>query len=195
MKIGILSAGRTGTHWFYSMIQPLTGGRWEEFLHQQSPDNIVSCLNAHERTYGLISFWLPGSLVERFAEQKAHKTVDYWIRFRRRDTIAQAVSYVRATQSGRWYLHQVDTNKPYYSYEEIQGTLKTQQRFESIYDQFIGAVMLKRSPFTIYYEDLQRNPLGYVESVWSMLGKPVATPIRSLETEEWCTRFREGDRS
>src|SRR5262249_59767183 len=89
---------------------------------------------------------------------------------RRRDRIAQAVSYARASLSGIWRKEQESAagQKVEYSQEAVEAAERGIAIQESVWEQMFTE--LKIQPLTVWHEDALANGPTVVETVASYLG-------------------------
>lgn len=123
----------------------------------------------------------------------------HWIRVVREDRLAQAVSWERALQTGRWASHQRETSAtPRYSRYRIERRLRAIERDELWWD----AVLEQESVLLITYEQLRRRRAQAVREVLAHLNVPGAASLgvsdAALEKQAdgvnatWVQRFRAG---
>lgn len=82
-----------------------------------------------------------------------------WVRVRRRDVVAQAVSLWRARRSGEWLRPAggaAVTDRPAYSYVQIVRCLEPLLAEELFWDEYFRGRGVE--PLTVYYEDLIAAP-------------------------------------
>ena len=120
---------------------------------------------------------------------------------RRRDHIRQAVSWVRATQTGQWAsdLPVLRTQPPRFDPAEI-GTLirridREEERWEELFER------RGRRPLRFEYEQLAADPHPAVRQVLELIGvepgpgfeMPAPTILRQADglNEEWVRRYRQ----
>lgn len=121
-----------------------------------------------------------------------------WVRLTRRDRVAQAVSWVRALQTGRWAGDRGSLVPPRYSRRAITGALARIARDEAAWDAFFADRGL--DPLALTYEELATDLDGAVRAVlrWLEVPAPDRLPDPSLprqadaRTRRWIARFRAG---
>jgi len=130
---------------------------------------------------------------------RAHRLLPHprWIRLRREDRLDQAISWVRARQSGRWAAHRrsLGLGLERYSRRAITRALRDIDRGERGWDAIIG-----REPcLELTYQALVDHPLLTVNRVLDWLdAPPVSTvslelrPQADARTERWRTRYLAG---
>lgn len=131
-------------------------------------------------------------LTERFGEVT-------WVRIIREDRLAQAISWERALQSGRWAAHQpVDERTTHYSRGAITRRLRAIERDEIWWrDRLAGERVLQFS-----YETLRVRRARCVREVLAYLGVEGAGAVgvhqapltvqADAVSEEWARRYRSG---
>lgn len=124
----------------------------------------------------------------------------HWIRIRRTDRLAQAVSLAMARQTGAWTAERAATAEPRYDRALIARALRDIDEGERGWDGLLPRIGAK--PFEIAYEDLARDPDAAVSAVAAHLGVAldpalrarVALPQLQRQSDdrkgEWMDRFR-----
>jgi LPS sulfotransferase NodH len=128
-----------------------------------------------------------------------------YIHLSRRDTVAQAVSLLKAEQTGLWHIHSDGS--------ELE---RTAQHQDAEYDAFAIATLvdsLERddrawrkwfadhdiAPVTIGYEDLSHDPQSSLRTILSALDldacllpdiEPATARLADAHSESWVARFR-----
>lgn len=122
-----------------------------------------------------------------------------WIWIRRDDRVAQAVSWARALQTGRWAAHQRTLMPPFYRRRQIARLLATIEAHEGAWQQFFDAHGIE--PLCISYEELVATPELPIRRSLDWLG--AATDGLQIEalgsgrqhdatSARWIARFRAG---
>ena len=126
-----------------------------------------------------------------------------WIRIRRADAVAQAVSWSRALQTGAWIEKQLQAQgqtvrvPPVYNRRLIAARLADLQAAEAGWD----GVLAGRDVFEVAYADLVADPRAVVRDALAFLGLrapdpgPVEMPLdRQADalSSAWIERFRTG---
>jgi len=91
-----------------------------------------------------------------------------WIWIQRRDKLAQAISWARALQTGRWASHQRGLLPPIYRRAHIQGRLDAIHAAEVGWSSFFESHEL--TPLRIDYEDLVQHRETQILRALSHLG-------------------------
>jgi LPS sulfotransferase NodH len=120
-----------------------------------------------------------------------------FIRIRRKDLVAQAISWLRAAQTGQFHATSRRKRAPVYDAAEIRGfvTLIAGQR--AAWDRFHAAIGC--TPLLVEYESLVRNPQREIDRIAEFMGVPLPVPIdqasvkatiqRDELNDDWHRRF------
>jgi trehalose 2-sulfotransferase len=121
-----------------------------------------------------------------------------WIYLRRADRVAQAVSWSRALQSGRWAAHQRPLLPAYYRPRQIDRLLGEIERHEAGWERYFAEQGI--APLRLTYETVARDIEGAVRRVLGFLAVPGAARIvpappdllRQADARSglWIERFR-----
>lgn len=121
-----------------------------------------------------------------------------WVRLVRRDRVAQAVSWARALQSGRWTSSQRATFPSVYRPRQIERLLAEIERQEAGWDAFFAE--RHDEPLLVEYEELRDDRSGTIRRVLAHLGVPEADGVAVAEpgtrvqadgtSARWIERFR-----
>ena len=118
-----------------------------------------------------------------------------WVHIQRQDRVAQAVSWVRAKQTGRWIAEQRGFGRAHYSHRAISRALHAIDAQEQAW----ARILEPYSPLHLCYEDVADDLLSAVNAVLAHCEQPpveaVSIPLRRQadpESEAWARRFRGG---
>ncbi|MEU9740525.1 Stf0 family sulfotransferase [Micromonospora chersina] len=127
-----------------------------------------------------------------------------FVHLRRDDVLAQAVSWLRAEQTGRWTDTAPDavdaagpaTGEPRYDPDGIDELLRTIAAHQAAWDTWFARYGI--TPHRVRYEDLAADPAGVTRGVLDALGLPSAgVPVRPRHARqadalnaEWIARHR-----
>ena len=118
-----------------------------------------------------------------------------WIRIRRDDHVAQAVSYSRAAQTRLWRAGRPEHQVPVYDGDQISQFYSRIQPENDAWDAYLAA--RDASPVEVTYEELDSDYEGTVRRVLDAIGATGAeVPPRQLSRQadhlniEWAARFR-----
>ena len=123
-----------------------------------------------------------------------------WVRIVRRDRVAQAVSWARALQSGRWAHHQAALLPVLFRRRQIERLVAEIDRQERGWDAFFAQQDIE--PLRVEYESLIEDRVGTVRAVLGHLGvagaagATVAAPDMVRQADDvsarWIERYRAG---
>jgi trehalose 2-sulfotransferase len=118
-----------------------------------------------------------------------------WIRIRRDDHVAQAVSYARAAQTLLWRAGKPESTVPVYDGDQIAQFYARIQPENDAWDAYLAARCA--SPIQVTYEELDSDYEGTVRRVLDGIGATgTEVPPRQLSRQrdhlnaEWAKRFR-----
>jgi LPS sulfotransferase NodH len=125
-----------------------------------------------------------------------------WLR--RRDAVAQAVSWAKALQTGQWRTGLGGDGEAAYDFAQIDWIVHQIQVWDAAWERWFRAQGL--DPEVVWYEDLSANPLNVVERVLAYLGLETSTgatvvPVSDMRkqadavNEQWIARFLAESRS
>lgn len=120
----------------------------------------------------------------------------HWVRIGRADRVRQAVSIVRAKQTGLWTADGDAVGEPTYDAADIAANVAAIARDEASWDRYLAG--LGAQPFTVTYENLDADYDGVMGAVLSHLGVHAEVPPRQLRrqadgvNDEWVARFLAG---
>lgn len=121
-----------------------------------------------------------------------------WIRLRREDRVAQAVSWARALQSGRWASHQRFALPVFYRRGQIARLEREIDRQETAWEAFFATA--EGEVLQLTYEDLRTDRAAVLHRVLEFLGIEnalrVPVPDSDLQVQAdatsaaWIARYR-----
>ena len=128
-----------------------------------------------------------------------------FIHLTRRDKVEQAVSYVKAEQTGLWHAAPDGTElerlsppqAPAYAPDKIAAQVEKMTAFDQQWESWFESQGL--SPLVITYEALSADPVGTLKRVLEHLGrnpqaaggvKPGVAKLADEMSKDWVTRFR-----
>ena len=130
-----------------------------------------------------------------------------YIWLRRRDPVAQAVSWVKAVQTARWWeadvapapMRAAAKEPARFDYQHLERSMFALQKWDGVWRSYFAATGI--SPVEVWYEDLVDDRVGTVRRVLEGLGVDAAAPDVSRpaafrrqadETSaRWAQRFAE----
>jgi LPS sulfotransferase NodH len=119
-----------------------------------------------------------------------------WVR--RRNAVAQAVSWAKAVQTGQWAADQAATAEPAFDFEQIDGLYQIARIHDGEWSRWFASHSI--APFELVYEELCLEPERVVRDALGCLGhlgEPELGPPASMQrqadavNEEWIARYRE----
>ncbi len=164
------------------------------------------------RLHGLSLFELLGRLAMLYpgeATDKARLSVAFgtplYVRLRRADKVAQAISRVKAEQSGLWHRHadgaERELIKPYeapiYDAARLRASITETVEHEAVFDAWAAGQGI--TPLDVTYEALSADPHGTLAMILDALGRDPALAERAqVQTArladtmsvEWAVRYR-----
>ena len=209
----ILSMPRAGSNWLGSLTNATgTMGKldeWLDFGHLTKPKGPEGRRALYTRTLQSASSPNGRFAVKIFPRQLLQVIDEYEFDFIRRtrrehdtglillereDRMAQAISLVRAMQSGAWTADNDTGKEVRYNYGALCQAYFHIGRGYAFWHSYLSLGNLPYTRFT--YESLLQGPHPYLDTVAEMLGVPASTtPESPLElqrddtTAEWRTRF------
>ncbi|HJU36986.1 MAG TPA: Stf0 family sulfotransferase [Gaiellaceae bacterium] len=119
-----------------------------------------------------------------------------WVR--RRDAVAQAVSWARAVQTGQWAANQPATGEASFDFEQIDALYHVARIHDGCWRRWFDSQALE--PFELVYEELCRDRERVTGEVLEYLGhqgdaalEPPAFMHHQADAmnEDWAARYRE----
>jgi LPS sulfotransferase NodH len=127
-----------------------------------------------------------------------------FVHLARRDRLAQAVSLVKAEQTGLWHIAQDGTEverlappqPPAYDFDRIAATLSDLEAQNAGWTAWFAAEGI--TPFPLWYEDLSADPAGAVVRICRALGTPApdlgrlaptVAKLADATSADWVRRF------
>ena len=122
-----------------------------------------------------------------------------YVAIRRRDIVAQAVSLVIASQTGKWTSHEEQRKEPTYNYEQLESATTVGVFHNCMWDLTFQENGI--APCLVWYEDLLERPTEEIQRIADFLGVEgeIAVEIdkAGLQKEatqlnlDWQERFRQ----
>jgi trehalose 2-sulfotransferase len=121
-----------------------------------------------------------------------------WIR--RVDSVAQAVSWAKARQTGQWTAQQAATAEPRFDFAQIDGLYRAARGRDKAWQDWFAAHGIE--PVRVIYEELCADPTRVTLEVLALLElepvpgaclepPPELTRQADETNEDWATRYRE----
>jgi LPS sulfotransferase NodH len=106
-----------------------------------------------------------------------------WVRLRRRDRLAQAVSFVVAHQTGQWLPAAPQKSEPWYDLLAIQDAMTSIERWEAVWDQRLAE---RPEPMLSFWsEDLVSDTAAAVSETLALLGEAPMADVGTPPTEQY----------
>lgn len=168
---------------------------WRSVLRRRTSPNGVFGFKCFSMQLDALQKSNPALLAEALSVIKRCRV----IYLRRRDSVAQAISYARATQSGVWRKEQEsdDAPTPDYSAAAIADAERSIDFQSDIWARMFGD--LKIEPLSLWYEDVLAAPDDALRQVAAFIGAtidpaavvPVPVVARQSESQgrEWAARY------
>ncbi|WP_425403532.1 Stf0 family sulfotransferase [Hwanghaeella sp.] len=129
-----------------------------------------------------------------------------YIHLRRRDKLAQAISLVKAQQTGLWHIAPDGTEverlappaEPVFDFQHIAATLEELESHDTAWTDWFDTEGIE--PLTVDYESLSENPGKELERICAALGVAAPPPdsiapgvakLADAVSRDWMERFRE----
>lgn len=151
---------------------------------------------------GFLSRLFPGGLTGKPLIGEAFGRV-LFLHLSRRDKLAQAVSRVKAEQTGLWHIapdgseieRTAPPQAPRYDFDRIHAEVTALEAYDAAWNDWFAAESI--APLRITYEELSENPAAPLHRVCSALGLPLPEQVRpgvarlsDATSAEWIRRYR-----
>ena len=186
-------------HEYFQKFQymPILADRWGcihgEILDKQAYlDNLIKKRTSPK---GWLGINLHGEHLATFShfENLMPEVEMQFIHLIRKDSIAQAVSYELAMQSGKWSSHFAETDKASYSFSGIKARLDAISQQNTLISAYLKSRKFKGE--IVFYEDLARDPVAKLKELFPDT-MPEALNLESglarqssATNKEWIERF------
>lgn len=185
-----------------TQLEPLAD-RWPRVLEAGRGPNGVFATKLMWYQAERLERELPGVLglsVESLPQVLAATLSDpIYVYLTRRDRVRQAISLMRAEQTGQWRSMDHAAWQPYYDADAITRSLQFLARDEANWEDFFTCHAIV--PYRLTYEQFDGDPEGAVAALLAHLGYDGSSPISLPEavhrrqadhlTEEWARRYSE----
>lgn len=128
-----------------------------------------------------------------------------FVHLRRRDKVEQAVSYLKARQTGLWHVaadgseleRPAPHEEPVYDAEELRGHVERLVGYERDWNAWFQREGIE--PVRVDYDDLAADPLGTLRDLLDCLGRdrsaadgvvPEVKKLADRESHDWAARYR-----
>ncbi len=209
---------RESLHWWANYLN-VTAANWRnehEFdrsylsaVHQHGTDGtpVFGMRLMWESVAGLsqrLEFFYPGLPNDNARFQSAFGSISY-LHLSRNDKVAQAVSLLKAEQTGLWHVSTDGTERerlkpgqnPVYDAHSLSKLVASLEEQDAAWVNWFAQQEV--DPVSITYEALSTKPQDILATVLSALGldptiaetaKPGTAKLADSESREWVTRFR-----
>jgi LPS sulfotransferase NodH len=177
----------------HDMLPRLGGGNVEQYWL-----GLEACRTSKNGVFSFKSFITDLRQVATDAPQLTpYIWSDQTIYLTRKDKIAQAVSWVRARQTSRWFSMGAERAEPSYCREDIASMLQHIKNYETMWEDLFQRT--ECFPFRVFYEDLIRDDNAIDDLLLKLsISKEklvnVDIPEMSVQRDDlnrvWCERFR-----
>ena len=130
----------------------------------------------------------------------------HYIYLSRKDKIAQAISLLRAQQSGLWHIHPDGTERerltpghtPVYDGKALSKLVTEIKQHDAAWVSWFGRQKIQ--PFSVTYEALCAAPQSIIADILSSMNldpihahsiQPMTAKLSNNESKQWAKRFRE----
>ena len=153
---------------------------------------------------GFIDLVYPGLTPGRTRFERAFGPLLY-VHLSRRDKVGQAISLVKAQQSGLWHVAPVGTElerlappaEPEYDFARLHREVLELEGFDAEWNTWFAEQGI--APHRIAYEDLSADPAGELARLCAALGieapdrvdvKPAVAKLADATSRDWAGRYR-----
>jgi LPS sulfotransferase NodH len=192
-----------GPYVFAHDMPPLQEQLWRSVQRRRATPNGVFGFKAFPMQLEALQEVNPGLLQAVMAAVMAGAPPKI-VYLQRRDRVAHAVSYARATLSGVWRAEQEagQSEQPEYSQADLVGAERMIELHQGAWEEMFRDLRL--TPLSLWYEDVVADPAGAVGQVAKYLGvklDPAAAidvpKVRKQDESEslrWAAKYAEGRR-
>lgn len=208
-------AGRPGEYFsqdldnFFSNLWGLSSSNYMDYLDKVIEENTTPNGVFGAKIIGAHFDYFVGKLRENpaFAKSTKSKLIStvfpnlHYIWITRRNKVRQAVSLLKAMQTGVWYLKAGEqpwpVKEPSFDYEAIDHLLQGFVIGEAVWQEYFSECGVR--PFTVVYEDFIMSYEDTVSKILKYLGIPVPGQLSLAQprlqkqadviSEDWCTRY------
>jgi hypothetical protein len=202
--LGVLFTSRTGSSYLARQLATrFKIGQMEESLNPHLVEGLAPADIIRAYADGWFSFKLgvPGIIsAELCGTMEQYVDVTYFIFLLRRDIVAQAVSLVKANQTGQWHSINTPTGEPVYDATKLATTIRVIANAVASLRTYIAQT--ERPWRKLFYEDFEHGDFSRAEAFCDEFkiprmepgrGPKLATLHRTSDAvnESWRARFRE----
>jgi hypothetical protein len=200
--LGVLFTSRSGSsHLARELSKRFKIGRMEEALNPHRVEGIASANIIRSFADGWFSFKLgvPGIIsAELSGAIEQYIAATYFIMLMRKDIVAQAVSLVKANQTGQWHSHTAPKCEPEYDATQLAASVRTIAAAVSSLRTYLDRA--ERPWRKLFYEDFEHGDFSIAEAICAEFRIPrfeegEGPELRTLSrmaddvNESWRVRF------
>jgi LPS sulfotransferase NodH len=174
---------------------------WHSVLHRRTSPNGVFGLKAFPLQLQKLQRHNPPLLADVLAAMLPRQAPRHVVYLRRRDRVAQTVSYARAAMSGVWRREQESAGAPAaYSHEALEAAERGIAFQESLWERMFADLRIE--PLRLFHEDVLADGTAVMQQVATYIGvtldpsAAVNVPKIEKQTEgdsrEWIERYKSG---
>ena len=172
---------------------------WRSVLRRRCSPNGVFGLKAFTAQLDKLDQENPGLLQDVMAVMLPRDRARHIVYLRRRDRVAQAVSFTRAALSGVWRKEQEDGDRPpiEYSEERLEAAEREIAAQEQVWERMFGELRIE--PLCMWHEDVLGDPTAAIGQVADYLGVAIdpaaAVDVPAIEKQSdgdapaWIERY------
>lgn len=129
-----------------------------------------------------------------------------YVHLSRGDKLAQAISYIKAQQTGLWHIAPDGTEierlappqEPRYDFKRIRDEVARLEGHDAAWNSWFAAQRI--TPYRVVYEELEVDPTATLQRICKVLGIPAPHPgqvrpgvarLSDAMNEDWARRYRE----
>jgi trehalose 2-sulfotransferase len=193
--------------WFWREDMARNKAAWGATTFADYLERVLERGTSEQGVFGVKIMW--GYFAEVLAElRRLHEEPDdvellralfgeprfVWVR--RRDAVAQAVSWAKALQTSQWGADQPSSGTPAFDFEQVDELHREAREHDAAWDGWFSRQGI--APFEVVYEDLEHDLHGVMRDALGFLGLRGQADLRASGQKqadevsaEWIRRYRE----
>ena len=184
----------------FEYFHPVHARTWMPLLGVSDFQSMIEGIQARRTSptgwFGVKSHWFQFRRLLANEPLMRFLAIERYIEIRRRDRLAQAISWVMARQTNAWISFQDRETQPQYDFAAIQSAVAAVQTEVEGWDRFFTQRKIPR--LVIHYEDLVERPRGIMKQLlqrFDLQGADIAPGSRFPKRQaseinaEWRERF------
>lgn len=177
---------------------------WQRHCSAQDLDGVLNYLFRHRTSangwFSVKAHWPQFASFMGRGHRLRTEDVSQWIWLKRKDAVKQAVSWVRAQQTGSWISFRCSQQAVRYDFQAIHAAFDSVLGEQRSWGRFFAG-QVSAPPLQLYYEDLAIDPMATLERVLRFAG--VSSPPEgdgrfrwlpacqhTADNNRWADRFR-----